>query len=166
MPKILIIDDNYIHSEVLKAILEDEGHMVITNALPAQAVQLAIEHKPDVIMSDVNMPGMNGFELTHQLKSNDNTNNIAILLFSSIEKSGNVFRKALQAGAEDFIKMPADGDEVTARLEVCIARHNLTKALEEKVAALERFQAVTLDREKRMLELKTEVRKLKEELGK
>lgn len=161
MPKLLIVDDNHLHLEVLKVTLEAAGHTVLTTTHPAQVSAMALEYRPDVIMSDINMPGTDGFELTRQLKASAKTKDITVLLFSSVEKSGEVFRKALEVGAEDFIKMPAENDEITARLDVCIARRKIAKDLAEKIADLERFQAATIDREKRVLELKEEIRTLR-----
>lgn len=166
MPKLLLVDDNRVQMEVLKAILSAAGHEVVTTDQPKEALFLALTHQPDVIIADIKMPEMNGFELTRRIKSDRKTRGITVLLYSAIEKSGNVFGKALEAGAEDFIRIPSEDGEIVARMEVCIARRKMAVALEEKVTDLERFQAATIDREKRVLELKEEIRRLKKLLEK
>lgn len=164
MHKILIVDDFVDHLETLKMRLESAEFEVLAESDPKKVVKIAETEQPEVIMSDINMPGINGLELALLLKSNEKVKDIIILLFSGADQPGEMFRKALEAGANDYIRMPADKDEIISRINVCVERKKyideLKKAEEElkkKIRDLEIFHKAAVGRELKMREL--EIRK-------
>jgi chemotaxis family two-component system response regulator PixH len=78
MSKILLVEDNPAQLDLMEVYLRDGGHLVIRLSDPKEALNKAIEQKPDVIVTDVVMPGMSGFELCRRLKQNPAT---AILIY-------------------------------------------------------------------------------------
>ncbi|MBU0706683.1 response regulator, partial [Patescibacteria group bacterium] len=106
------------------------------------APKIAENENPEVIFSDINMPGINGLELARLLKSNEKVKDIVILLFSCASQSGEVFRKALEAGADDYIEMPADRNEIISRINVCIERQLSINELRKTEKILVKFKVM------------------------
>lgn len=137
MEKILVVDDTPDHLETLSAILESSGYEVIKETKAKKVLKIAQDQYPSLIMLDVRMPELTGFEVAKILKSNDVTRNIIILIYSGIEKSGEMFKRALEVGAEDFITMPADNNEITCRVRVCLDRKKYIAELKNTKEALQ-----------------------------
>lgn len=136
MNRILVVDDNVSHLESLGVLLESSGYEVIKESEAEKVLKIAQEQKPDLIMMDFRMPGMSGFEVVKLLKSNAATKDIVILIFSATVRSGEMFKEALEVGAEDFISMPADNKEIISRVKVCLDRKKYINELKETEGAL------------------------------
>lgn len=136
MEKILIVDDNVDHLETLAKILESAGYEVIKEPEAKKVLKIAQEQNPSLIMMDVRMPQMSGFELARELKSDEVTKDIVMLIFSAVEKSGEMFKKVLEVGAEDFISMPAEREEIVSRVKVCLQRKKYIADLKQAEEAL------------------------------
>ncbi|MFH1654870.1 MAG: PAS domain S-box protein, partial [Pseudomonadota bacterium] len=113
-----------------------------TSSYFVTAPKIAENENPEVIFSDINMPGINGLELARLLKSNEKVKDIVILLFSCASQSGEVFRKALEAGADDYIEMPADRNEIISRINVCIERQLSINELRKTEKILVKFKVM------------------------
>lgn len=83
MSKVLLVEDNPSQMQLMDSYLSESGHTVIRNPFPKEAVKKAMEYNPDIIVTDVVMPGMSGFELCRSLKNNPATKNIPIVICSS-----------------------------------------------------------------------------------
>lgn len=112
---ILIVDDEAVNIDVLNGMLQEEYRTKV--ALGGEkAVQIAIsEDPPDVILLDVMMPGMDGFEVCRRLKSDKDRRHIPIVLVTSLDSMMDL-AKGLDSGADDFIHKPVDPIELGARV--------------------------------------------------
>ncbi|HEV7766550.1 MAG TPA: hybrid sensor histidine kinase/response regulator [Thermoanaerobaculia bacterium] len=115
MAKILIVDDEPSAREVLHDMLLPEGHTVAQAASAFEAIDLARTFRPDVIVTDVMMPGMDGFELCRHLRDEEATHSTPIIVVTALGSREDMAR-ALDVGATDFIAKPVNGIEVRARI--------------------------------------------------
>ncbi|MEN3113192.1 HD domain-containing phosphohydrolase [Uliginosibacterium paludis] len=113
--KILVVDDDETIRLVVSAILEQEGHMVSHVQNGQEAIMVARLGWPDVILTDVIMPVMDGFELVSRLKADPTTAHIPTIVMTSLGDSS-ARHRALSAGAEDFVTKPADEAELLTRV--------------------------------------------------
>ncbi len=105
--KILIVEDNKKNRLLLKDILMYYGYEVIEAVNGEEGVRLAIEHKPDLILMDIQMPVMNGFRAGEALKENPDTKHIKIVAVTSFAMKGDR-EKILKAGFDGYIAKPID----------------------------------------------------------
>ncbi len=104
-PKILIVDDISVNVEILETIIEAEGYKAYGALSVQEALDIMNETRPDLILSDCFMPGMNGLEFCRLLKSNARTRDIPFI-FITVGDSSEEKREAFSAGAADFIPKP------------------------------------------------------------
>ena len=102
-PIVLIAEDHLDSREALGALLEAFGFRVITAVNGAQAVDLAMEHRPDLILMDIMMPELDGFEATRRLRGFPETSEIPIITLTAMDGARAL---ALDAGANDFLPKP------------------------------------------------------------
>jgi putative two-component system response regulator len=112
---VLIVDDEEIALSLLQEILEEEGYQTLTAKNGDEALQRAALNLPDVIVMDVMMPGMSGFETTQILKASPHTRLIPIVLVTGMDDRASRL-SGLHAGAEDFLSKPVDRVELLARV--------------------------------------------------
>ena len=103
--KILLADDEEDIKTVVKLYLESRGYEVVTAFDGLDAVAVASSEKPDLILLDVMMPVIDGYEVTRQLRANMETRGIPIIMLSAAAQSESV-KKGLEAGARDYISKP------------------------------------------------------------
>jgi two-component system, cell cycle sensor histidine kinase and response regulator CckA len=133
---ILIVDDTPINIKVLFAFLENYGFKVLVAEDGESALKIAAHALPDLILLDVLMPEMNGFETCHRLKSNPVTQDIPVIFVTALnDKMDRV--KGLNIGAVDYITKPLEHEEVLARINIQLRLRNLTKRLEQQKERLE-----------------------------
>jgi DNA-binding response OmpR family regulator len=109
MATILIVDDEQPLREILAELLEAEGHRVVVAGDGRQALARVAEDRPDIVVSDVMMPRLNGVKLCQYLKAEPTTAAIPVILLSAAGPTA-----ALGAGADAFLEKPFDLDEVEA----------------------------------------------------
>jgi len=114
--KILIVDDHRLNVKLLTDILEDEDFIVYSADNGLAVLEMTLKFQPDIILLDVMMPGMDGFEVCKLLKDNDEVNDIPIIMVTA-KTEGVDIKKALEYGAFDYIKKPIDEIEVIARVQ-------------------------------------------------
>jgi signal transduction histidine kinase len=115
-PTILIVDDEEKNLKLLRAMLSVERCEVVTAPDGETALKLIDEHLPDLILLDVMMPGMNGFDVCHRLKADARTQIIPVLMVTALrDKEDRVM--ALRAGADDFLSKPIDRTELLVRVK-------------------------------------------------
>lgn len=125
--KILVVDDNSNNVRLLKDILEDEYYTVYTTDSGFSVLDMAKNLKPDAILLDIMMPGMDGFEVCQLLKSDDEVMDIPVIMVTA-KTEGNDLKNAFEIGAVDYIKKPFDELEVIARINsVLRTKHNQDK---------------------------------------
>lgn len=136
---VLIVDDEPAGRQTLEAVLDGEGYTLEMAENGMQALEKAEKHLPDVILLDVMMPGMTGFEVCERIRSNSRLAEIPIIILTALDDHESML-KALQAGADDFISKPFDRHELRARL-LGITRLNRFQKLQKERAELERVNA-------------------------
>ncbi len=123
--KILVIDDEPEITEVIGAFLKSSGYDVVTENTAIVAVERVIDIKPDLILLDIMMAGMDGYQICEELKKRPDTRNIPVLFLTgkdSREDSG----KSFKVGGDMFIKKPFSGDrllEIINIVLVSIGKH-------------------------------------------
>ena len=114
-PRILVVDDLADNLFLLQTVLETEGYDVDTADNGSLALAKIEAEPPDLVLLDVMMPGMNGFEVTRRIRQNSKLPFIPILLITAYEEASVI--EGLEIGANDFIRMPIDFDELLARIK-------------------------------------------------
>jgi len=132
---ILIVDDEPFGRETLESILEPEGYDLVMAENGYQAIEKALAVQPDVILLDVMMPGMNGFEVCRRIRSEKQLAEIPILFLTALDDRQSLL-SGLEAGADEFISKPFDRYELRARL-LGITRLNRFHKLSEERSNLE-----------------------------
>jgi len=151
-PAILIVDDNPQNLQVLGKILQ-ENKFEIEFAINGEGALVWLKKRQfDLILLDINMPGMNGFEVCMKVRSNPVMNNVPVIFVSADTDRENIL-KGFEFGAQDFVTKPFDSRELLARVRTHLTLkysleklENLNKSLEEKVA--ERTQQLKESNEK------------------
>ncbi|WP_445631627.1 hybrid sensor histidine kinase/response regulator [Nostoc sp. DSM 114167] len=135
-PVILIVDDTPVNLQVLFNFLEYYSFQVLVSEDGQSAVQIAEYASPDLILLDVLMPGIDGFETCRLLKKNPATQDIPVIFITAMsDKVDKV--KGLNLGAVDYITKPLESQEVLARINTHLRLRNLTKKLTEQNNRLE-----------------------------
>lgn len=127
---ILIVDDTLANLQLLSTLLKEEGYKVRPANNGVLALQAVAKKKPDLILLDIKMPDMNGYEVCEVLKSNPETKNIPVLFISALNDVADKI-KAFNAGGLDYINKPFQFEEVKAR----VATHLRLKAYEDDMEA-------------------------------
>ncbi len=105
MTRVLIVDDSPTETHVLKTMLEKHGHQVMVAATGEEGIRLAQEQTPDVILMDIVMPGVNGFQATRKLSKDPATSGIPIVIISTKDQdTDRIWAK--RQGAKDYIAKP------------------------------------------------------------
>jgi putative two-component system response regulator len=114
-PTILVADDDQRNLKLLDSLLQAAGYRTALAADGREALQRVAENPPDLILLDVMMPEMDGFEVAARLKQEERTRTIPIIMVTALDDRESRLR-ALQAGAEDFLTKPVDRAELTVRV--------------------------------------------------
>ena len=127
---IQIVDDNPQNLDVLAAVLTKKGYEVRTAISGTMALKSVQERLPDLILLDIKMPGMAGYQVCEQLKAGARTRDVPVIFISALDQVLNKV-KAFSVGGVDYITKPFQEQEVLARVETHLALRNAQKSLEE-----------------------------------
>ena len=133
--KVLLVDDDPYNLVTLESILRPEGYTLFLAEDGEQAVQKAREIEPDVVVLDVMMPRMNGFEACRRIRSDPVIGRVPILLLTALDDPDSRL-EGLRGGADDFITKPCNRDELRARVRTVVALNRFRVIAEQR----ERFQ--------------------------
>jgi PAS domain S-box-containing protein len=126
--EILIVDDMPSSAQMLSEMLEDKGYKGRTALSGKLALQLVQDNLPDLILLDIDMPEMDGFEVCEQLKNDDNLKEIPVIFISSMSETLDKV-KAFQVGGVDYVEKPFRVEEVFARIETHLKMRMLQREL-------------------------------------
>lgn len=115
MARILIVDDSPTETHNLRSILEGAGHQVITADNGADGVAVAKQERPDAVLMDIVMPGLNGFQATRQLSKEPTTAHIPVIIVTTKDQETDKVWGQRQ-GAKGYLVKPVDAEELTAEL--------------------------------------------------
>jgi signal transduction histidine kinase len=137
---ILIVDDKPANLRLLSDMLTEEGHKVRSVVNGQMALTAAHAAPPDLILLDISMPGMDGYQLCATLKDDEDLADIPVIFISALDETqGKV--KAFGSGGVDYITKPFHIEEVLARVETHLALRNLQRELEYEIAARDKLIA-------------------------
>lgn len=146
--KILIVDDVISNVLLLKVLLTNEKFAIVTASNGGQALEQVEKENPDLILLDVMMPDMSGFEVAQQLKSNTKTAEIPIIFLTALNSTTDIV-KGFQVGGNDFISKPFNKEEliirVTHQISLVAAKRVIvrkTQELERTIVARDRLYSV------------------------
>ncbi len=151
---ILLVDDDPTNLQMLVSTLEQLGHRLLVAKNGPTALAIARKAHPDIILLDIVMEGMDGFEVCEQLKSRAETSDIPVLFLSALDRVEEKVR-GLGLGAVDYISKPFQPEEVVARVETHLTIHRLRQRLEHA----NRDLAAANQRMKRDLEAAADVQR-------
>jgi len=121
MSKILLVEDNEMNRDMLSRRLERKGFNVIFALDGGAAVHMAGSESPALILMDMSLPVLDGWEATRQIKSNPVTRGIPIIALTAHAMSGDR-EKALEAGCEDYDTKPVDFQRLLSKMEALLSR--------------------------------------------
>ena len=160
--KLLIVDDLPENLLALEALIKREDRIVYKALCADEALSLLLQHEFAMAILDVQMPGMNGFELAELMRGTEKTKNIPIVFVSAAGRELNYAFKGYESGAVDFLHKPLDIHAVKSKVNVFVELFRQSKAMKQQVEALEqsrREQEALLKRlQSTQLELEQAVR--------
>jgi CRP-like cAMP-binding protein len=124
MKKILVIEDEKEVRENISEILELSDYQVLSASEGRAGVQLALEERPDVIVCDIAMPGLDGYAVLHALQQHAGMDNIPFIFLTASQDKQQV-RRAMTAGADDYLTKPFEGIELLKSVESCLKKQQL-----------------------------------------
>ena len=134
--RILVVDDNAANRDVLERRLTREGHAIVTAADGAQGLKLAAEGDFDLVLLDLIMPEISGFEVLTRLKGDPRTAHVPIIVISALDELDSVVR-CIEAGAEDYLPKPFDPILLRTRINSSLEKKWLRDREKKFVADLE-----------------------------
>jgi signal transduction histidine kinase len=138
--KLLIVDDLPENLQALEALIRGEGREVFQAGSGEEALALLLQHDFAIAILDVQMPGMDGFELAELMRGTDKTRHIPIVFVTAAGKELNYSFKGYEAGAVDLLYKPLDPRAVKGKVQVFVALYEAREAMRRQVEALEAAQ--------------------------
>ncbi|MCS6859120.1 MAG: response regulator [Abditibacteriales bacterium] len=123
MPKILVVEDEPENQLAIRVILTVEGFEVVSVEDGRLALQAAQEQQPDLILLDVMMPEINGFEVLAQLRQHETTRGIPVIMLTALAQRADV-AKAVEAGVDDYVAKPFEPDDLIERIRKAIGKRH------------------------------------------
>jgi len=131
--RILIVDDDDKILDLLVELLALEGYEVAGARNGSEGLELAFSFEPDVVLSDVVMPVVDGLELCRRLKDDPRTTYVPVLLISGLKRSEDDGILGLHAGADDYLDLPFRNEELLVKVARLVERHRIEKHYREIV---------------------------------
>ena len=131
MARILVIDDSKLILHVAKTILSKQGHQVLLAEDGKAGLREAATEYPDLILLDLILPGMDGYEVCQRIKKGDATSEIPVIMLTSKSEAADKVR-GLEMGASDYVTKPFDEGELMARVNIHLQIRELHESLKEK----------------------------------
>jgi two-component system, OmpR family, alkaline phosphatase synthesis response regulator PhoP len=141
-PKILIADDNPQNVELLEAYLGDFECEIRTARDGEETLKAVEEYAPDLLLLDVMMPRLSGFEVCRKIRSNPATRDLLVLMVTALNEAAD-FERGVQAGTDDFLTKPVNKVELLCRIRSLLRVRHLKTQLDRTLAYLAEFEAAS-----------------------
>ena len=138
--KVLLADDNQQNCELLDAYLSDEGYEISMAFDGQQTLDKVAENQPDLILLDIMMPRLSGYEVCQQLKQDKRTKDVPILMVTALAEQADI-EKAVEAGCDDFLSKPVNSLELKTRVRSLLRVRHLTNERDRLLAYLAEVEA-------------------------
>jgi CheY-like chemotaxis protein len=138
-PVILVVDDNQQNLELLQAYLEDMECVTVPAVDGPTALDIVANDPPDLILLDVMMPKMSGFEVCRRIKNDPATTNIPVIMVTALNELGDIER-GIDSGSEDFVSKPVNKLELLTRVRTMLKLKHLSDKLERTLAYLSEIE--------------------------
>ena len=136
---VLIVDDNPQNVELLQAFLESLPVKIVTAVDGLDALKKVEEHNPDLVLLDIMMPQMSGFQVCRRLKGDAKTRDIQVLMVTALNELGDIER-AVQSGTDDFLSKPVNKAELLKRVDNMLKLHHVTDEVERLRQYIEQME--------------------------
>lgn len=137
--RILIADDNEQNRELLDAYLASESYEIFMSVDGEDTMKAVEEHQPDLILLDIMMPRMSGYEVCEKLKADPDRQSIPVLMVTALNEMGDI-EKAVQAGCDDFLTKPVNQLELKTRVRSLLRVRHLANERDRLLAYLEEME--------------------------
>jgi len=141
-PAILVVDDNQQNRELLQAYLEDVECRTIPASDGPEALKIIAKDPPDLILLDVMMPKMSGFEVCRRVKNDPKTSDIPVIMVTALNEFGDIER-GIDSGTDDFLSKPVNKLELLTRVKTMLKLKHLTDKLQRTLAYLNEIEKQT-----------------------
>jgi two-component system alkaline phosphatase synthesis response regulator PhoP len=138
-PTVLVVDDDQPSLELLQAYLEDVDCETVLAHDGLQAMEIIGKKPPDLILLDIMMPKMSGFEVCKRVKNDPKTNGIPVIMVTALNEFGDIER-GIDSGTDDFISKPVNKLELTTRVKTMLKLKHLGDKLERTLAYLSEIE--------------------------
>ncbi|MCI0459916.1 MAG: response regulator [Gemmataceae bacterium] len=121
MPRLLLVEDNEMNRDMLSRRLQRKGYEIILALDGQQGIDLAREHRPDLILMDMSLPVVDGWEATRRLKAEEATKGIPVIALTAHAMAGDR-AKALEAGCDDYDTKPIELANLLSKIEALLGK--------------------------------------------
>jgi len=136
---VLIVDDNPQNIELLQAFLESLPVKIVTAVDGQDALEKVAQHSPDLILLDIMMPRMSGFQVCRRLKGDPKTRDIQILMVTALNELGDI-EQASECGTDDFVSKPVNKLELLTRVKSLLRVRHMKSELERALTYLNEIE--------------------------
>jgi len=138
-PVVLVVDDNQQNLELLQAYLEDLDCRTVPAHDGHEALKIVAKDPPDLVLLDVMMPRMSGFEVCKRIKNDPKTSDIPVIMVTALNEFGDIER-GIDSGTDDFLSKPVNKLELLTRVKTMLKLKHLTDKLERTLAYLNEIE--------------------------
>ncbi len=142
VPKIVIADDNEQNVELLEAYLSDFPCEIRTAHDGEETLQVVEDFTPDLLLLDIMMPRLSGFEVCKKIRSNPRSNDLLVLMITALNEAAD-FERGVQAGTDDFLTKPVNKVELLCRIRSLLRVKHLKSQLDRTLAYLAEFETAS-----------------------
>lgn len=143
--RVLIADDNEQNRELLDAYLADQNYEILMAKDGRETLEVVASGQPDLILLDIMMPRMSGYEVCEQLKADPEKRSIPVLMVTALNEMGDI-EKAVKAGCDDFLTKPVNQLELKTRVRSLLRVRHLANERDRLLAYLEEMEQQVLQR--------------------
>ncbi len=138
-PVVLVVDDDEPSLELLQAYLEDVHCQTVRAKDGIEALEIIAQKTPDLVLLDVMMPKMSGFEVCKRIKNDPKTSDIPVIMVTALNEFGDIER-GIDSGTDDFISKPVNKLELVTRVKTMLKLKHLSDKLERTLAYLSQIE--------------------------